>query len=91
MLFYISHVKVNGYMFRGSNLAIFIFASLFNEDKSSRKEFALKGANSFLKELLLWNSFVIQGNKLEVTKVDPHYKNASKQRGVLTHLKADTF
>ena len=73
MLFNISHVKVNGYMFRGSNLAIFIFASLFNGDKS-RKEFAPKGANSFLKELLLWNSLSSRETYWKSLKLIPFIK-----------------
>ena len=41
-------LKVDGYTFIGSNSSLFIFASLFNEVYSKRKEFAPLGANSFL-------------------------------------------
>ena len=42
------YLKVNGYIFRGSNSAILIFASLFSEISSLWKDFAPQKANSFL-------------------------------------------
>ena len=46
--FKIIFVKVNGYFFRGSNSAIFLFASLINKDQLLKKRICSLGANSFL-------------------------------------------
>ena len=71
MLLQFWRFKVNGYIFRGSNSLIFIFASHLNRGHLLKKRICSPRSKSFLLrvDLILKRAAFFQKSKQEVTKV----------------------